>query len=314
MVVARPDVSIIIVNWNTRQYLLDCIESLLAQTHRATLEIIVADNGSHDDSAEALKDAHPDVTLIENGANLGFAKANNIGFRVATGRYLCLVNTDVIALDGVVDKLMDYMDANPGVGVAGPRTVTRELELRQNCRRFPNLGNAAGDYLMLKRLFPGRFAGRTLKAATYAQTHDAEVLSGCFMMVRREAFDQVGPLDEDFFFYGEDTDWCKRFHDAGWRVVFLAEAEAIHFGGGSSKARPVAYYLTREKADMIYWRKHHPPAERAGYAAMKIAYHLACTAAWLPLTLVRRDEQSALKLRGHAASLVWLTTRRSLSS
>ena len=280
----RPDVSVIIVNWNTSQYLLDCIDSLLDQTSRSTLELVVVDNGSQDGSQEALRTAHPDVTLIENGANLGFAKANNIGFEVATGRYLCLVNTDVIALDGVLDKMVAYLDSNPGVGVAGPRTVTRDLTLRQNCRRFPTLANAAGDYLMLKRILPGveRFEGRTLKASTYAVTHDAEVLSGCFMMVRREAFDEVGPLDEDFFFYGEDTDWCKRFHDAGWKVVYFAEAEAIHFGGGSTKAYPVKYYLTMEQADLKYWRKHQPRAAQRAYRMMKFVYHLASTAAWFP--------------------------------
>jgi GT2 family glycosyltransferase len=311
---SRPDVSLVIVNWNTRQYLLDCIESLLEQTTRASLEFVVVDNGSHDGSQEALREAYPEVTLIENGANLGFARANNIGFEVATGRYLCLVNTDVIALDGVVDKMTAYMDAHPSVGVLGPRTVTRDLALRQNCRRFPTLANAAGDYLMLKRILPGveRFEGRTLKASTYATTHEAEVLSGCFMMVRREAFDEVGPLDEDFFFYGEDTDWCKRFHDACWKVVYFADAQAIHFGGGSSKAYPVKYYLTMEQADLKYWRKHYPRGVRRAYVAIKSVYHLACTAAWLPLSLVRRDEQSELKLRGHATNLVWLTTGRSL--
>jgi GT2 family glycosyltransferase len=312
---SRPDVSLIIVNWNTRQYLLDCIQSLLDQTSRTSLEIVVVDNASHDGSPAALRAAHPEVTLIENGANFGFARANNIGFKVAAGRYLCLVNTDVIALDGVIDKMVAYLDSHPDVGVLGPRTVTRELELRQNCRRFPTLANAAGDYLMLRRLLPGveRFEGRTLKASTYTTTHDAEVLSGCFMMVRREAFDEVGPLDEDFFFYGEDTDWCKRFHDAGWRVVYFADAEAIHFGGGSTKAYPVKYYLTMEQADLKYWRKHQSVAARTAYVAMKTAYHLAGAAAWFGLSLVRRDEHSKLKWRGHGTNLVWLTTRRSLA-
>lgn len=313
---SRPDVSVIIVNWNTRQYLLDCIASLRKETTASTLEIIVVDNGSHDDSPAALRDAFPDVTLIENGANLGFARANNIGFRVATGRYLCLVNTDVIALDGVVDQLVAYLDAHPRVGIAGPRTVNRDLTLRQNCRRFPTLWNAAGDYLMLKRILPGveRFAGRTLPASTYVATHEAEVLSGCFMMVRGAAFDEVGPLDEDFFFYGEDTDWCRRFHDAGWSIVYLVEAEAIHFGGGSTKAYPVKYYLTMERADLMYWRKHHSAPARWAYVAMKCVYHLACTAAWILPAGLRRDEASRLKLQGHANNLVWLLTRRSLAA
>lgn len=309
---ARPDVSIVIVNWNTRAYLLDCIASLKATTEHATLELVVVDNGSHDGSVEAVRAAHPDAVVLENGANLGFAKANNVGFRVATGRYVCLVNTDVIALAGVIDTMVDHLDRQPDVGALGPRTVTREGALRQNCRRFPSLANAAGDYLMLKRLLPGRFAGRTLPADTYRRTHDAEVLSGCFLMVRREVLDQVGPLDEVFFFYGEDTDWCRRIHDAGWRLVYLADAEAVHFGGGSSGDRPEAYYLTMEKADLTYWRKHHGPAARAAYVAMKTVYHAASTLAWVPLAAARRDGPSLRKLRGHANNLVWLVTRRSI--
>lgn len=310
----QPDVSVVIVNWNTRQYLLDCIASLREQTTRVRLEIIVVDNGSHDGSEDAVRDRYPGVTLIQNGANFGFARANNVGFAVARGRYLCLVNTDVIALDGVVDKLVARMDAAPDLGLLGPRTVTREGILRQNCRRFPTLLNAASDYLMLKRLFRGveRFEGRTLKAESYTRNHPAQVLSGCFLMVRRSAMDQVGMLDEDFFFYGEDTDWCRRFHDAGWGIEYFADASAVHFGGGSTAAYPTAYYLTMEKADLRYWRKHHRAWEVAAYRAIKVVYHLAFCVAWLPLRLIRRDLQSSLKLRGHAANLVWLVSGRSL--
>ena len=116
----------IIVNWNTRQYLLDCIASLRSATKRTTTEIIVVDNASMDGSRQALREAYADVKLIENSDNLGFAKANNIGFAAARGRALCLVNTDVIALDGVIDRLWEYLDANPDVGMVGPRTLNRD--------------------------------------------------------------------------------------------------------------------------------------------------------------------------------------------
>ncbi|HQZ84124.1 MAG TPA: glycosyltransferase family 2 protein [Actinomycetota bacterium] len=311
----NPDISVVIVNWNTRQYLLDCIESLQDTTRRAKLEIIVVDNGSEDRSEDAIRGRYPDVVLVQNGANYGFARANNIGFSRALGRYLCLVNTDVIALDGVMDSLMDQMDAEPDIGLMGPKTITREGKLRHNCRRFPTLRNAAADYLLLNRLFPSVTAleGRTLGAATYDSIHDAEVLSGCFLMVRREAFAEVGPLDEAFFFYGEDTDWCRRFHDHGWRIVYKADAQAIHFGGGSTSAYPTKYYLTMEKADLQYWRKHHRPSEVARYRLIKIVYHGVGVLAWSPVYLLRRDQRSNLKLRGHSASLAWLVTGRSLA-
>ncbi len=308
-----PDVSVVIVNWNTRDYLLDVVASLRASTRRASLEIIVVDNDSRDGSQEALRTHHPDVTLLQNPDNFGFAKANNIGFGVARGKALCLVNTDVIAVDGVIDKLWDYLVDHPEVGMVGPRQINGEGHTRLNVRRFPSLANAAGDYLWLKRL--GVLPGRALPPSTYHHTHEAEVLSGAFLMVRREALEQVGPLDEDFFFYGEDTDWGKRFYDAGWKTVYHPEAEAIHFGGGSTAAYPVKYYLTMEKADHLYWRKHQSAPARAAYVVIKVWYHLVCVAGWTGVWLTRpeRREQAALKVRGNAVNTVWLLSRRELA-
>lgn len=310
---AEPDVSVVIVNWNTLDYLLNVIASLRETTTRTSMEIIVVDNDSHDGSADALRERYPDVTLIQNSENLGFAKANNIGFAVARGRALCLVNTDVIALDGVIDRLWTYLQEHPTVGLVGPRQINGEGRTRLNVRAFPNLANAAGDYLWLGKV--GLLPGRALPPSTYLHTHEAEVLSGAFLMVRREAFEQVGPLDEDFFFYGEDTDWGKRFHDAGWGIVYHPEAEAIHFGGGSTAAYPVKYYLTMEKADLLYWRKHSSAAARGLYVAIKVVYHLISVGGWLGIWLLRpgRRAQALLKVKGHAVNTVWLLTGRSLA-
>ncbi len=309
-----PDVSIVIVNWNTRQYLLECIESLISQTSRTSIEIIVVDNASEDGSQDALGQTYPQVKLIQNSENLGFAKANNIGFAVASGSAFCLVNTDVIALGGVVDKLWDYLSTHPTVGMVGPRTINRDSETRLNVRRFPSITNAVGDYFWLRRLPFIGVPGRALPKSTYCQTHDAEVLSGCFLMVRRDAVDEVGALDEDFFFYGEDTDWCKRFSDSGWGIVYHPEAEAVHYGGGSSAAYPVKYYLTMEQADLRYWRKHHSPRAVAVYLAIKVTHHLVSLGVWLARWLAQpsRRAQASLKIRGHATNLVWVISRRNL--
>ncbi len=306
------DVSVVIVNWNTRDLLLGVIQSLLETTRRTAMEIIVVDNASHDGSPEAVRERYPSVQIIVNDDNLGFARANNVGFRAARGRAVCLVNTDVVALDGVIDTLYAYLVEHPEVAMVGPRTYNEQGGTRQNCRRFPSLLNAVGDHLWLKRT--GLVPGRSLPPETYDHTHPAEVLSGCFLMVRREAVDRVGMLDEDFFFYGEDTDWGKRFHDAGWVSVYLPKAEAIHFGGGSTKAYPVKYYLIMEKSDLLYWRKHHPLWERAVYAVVRLLHHAVSTVAWAAIwvLLPRRREQAALKVRGSVINAVWLLTRRSL--
>lgn len=147
-----PEVSVIIVNWHTRDYLIDCIASLLRTTSRTRIEIIVVDNASTDGSQQALREVYPDVTLIQNDDNLGFAKANNRGFKAARGQAVCLVNTDVIAFDGVIDTLWEYLREHPKVGMVGPQTLHRDLKVRENCRRFPSLANTCGDYLWLKRL------------------------------------------------------------------------------------------------------------------------------------------------------------------
>lgn len=306
------DVSVVIVNWNTRDLLLGVIESLFDTTHHTSLEVIVVDNASHDGSAEALEERFPDVTLIRNDDNYGFAKANNIGFARASGRAVCLVNTDVVALDGVIDTLFAYLEEHPEAGAVGPRTYNGDMAIRQNCRRFPNLANALGDHLWLRRT--GLLPGRSLPPSSYGATHPAEVLSGCFLMVRREALEHVGGLDEDFFFYGEDTDWGKRFDNAGWLCVYHPEAEAIHLGGASSKAYPVKYHLIMEKSDLLYWRKHHRFHERALYVGIRLLHHLVSVPAWSAIWLARphRREQASLKVRGSAINGVWLLTRRSL--
>ena len=194
------DVSIIIVNWNTRELLLDCIRSLREETRERSMEIIVVDNHSSDGSPGAVRERFPSVEVIENDGNLGFAKANNIGIRRSTGRYVCLVNTDIVALDRCVERLAGYMDRHPEVGALGPRTVDEHGRLRRNCREFPSLRNTLAEALFLDRLFPRSrlFRGRVLHDFDFDATREVDVLSGCFLMVRREALEEVGLMDEAF--------------------------------------------------------------------------------------------------------------------
>lgn len=312
---ARVAVSVIIVNWNTRQLLLDVVESVKSTTCSVPYEIIVVDNASHDGSVEALTTRHPDVSVIVNPDNYGFARANNIGFAKATGRAFCLVNTDVVALDGVIDRLWDYLVAHPQVGAVGPQTVDGTGKIRTNVRRFPGLRNAVGDHLWLRRVMPSVFPGRSVSPRLLEQVHSAQVLSGCFLMVRREAVEDVGPLDEGFFFYGEDTDWARRLHDGGWDCVYLPDARAIHFGGGSTGSRPPTYYLAKEKADLRYWTKHQPPAAVAGYVAIRLLHNLASVIGW-GLVWAGRPAVRPLagtKVRGNLTHTVWLITRRELT-
>lgn len=253
------DITIIIVSWNTKRITCDCLRSIYQQSKDVGFEVIVVDNNSSDGSPEAVESQFPDVMLIRNRENLGFAKANNIGMKAASGRYLYLINSDVVVLDKCIDTMCEFMDAKQSVGMAGPRILNSDLSLQMSCRHFPTVWNNICQAIGLNKLFPKSsfFSESLMKYWPHDTIQKVDVLSGCFWMIRRQAIETVGLLDEDFFFYGEDIDWCKRFHDAGWSVMFNPGAEAIHLGGASSSNAPIRFYLEMQKADLQYWRKHH---------------------------------------------------------
>jgi GT2 family glycosyltransferase len=305
------DISVVIVNWNTRELLLDCVESLIEQTRESSLEIIVVDNASRDGSMEALSERFPEVVSIRNLDNLGFSKANNQGLRIARGRFLCLVNSDVKALDGVLDKLRAFLEDQPDVGAVAPRTVGGDLKLRRNCREYPTIRNAFCEAVFLDQLFPSVrvFRGRILRGYDYATTQEIEVLSGCFLMVRREVIEKVGMLDERFFIYSEDVDWCRRIRAGGWKVVFFPGAEAIHYGGSSSTVERVRFNREMVKANLQYWRKHHGRAAALLIWAFQILGAALRAVGWSVLTLIRfghsRCRDQAI---GYWRVLQWLLT------
>jgi hypothetical protein len=249
----------VIVNWNTKAYLLQCLESIEKQKSAYRVEIVVVDNDSSDGSAEAVEKRFPHVRVIRTGDNLGFARANNIGIRESGGEYVCLVNSDVEMLPDCLARLNEFMDADHAIGLCGPRLLNRDLSVQYSCRHFPTLGRLVCDALKLSRLFPSVrvFSGEEMKHFAYESACEVDALSGAFLVARREAVAGVGLLDEGFFMYSEDVDWCRRFHEAGWKVAFFPGSEAVHFGGASSAADPAAYGVEKERAVLRYWRKYH---------------------------------------------------------
>lgn len=293
------DLSVVIVNWNTKDLLLQCIASILEQTKESSLEIIVVDNNSTDGSQEAVKEAYPKVRLICNRENLGFAKANNIGILKSKGRYVCLVNSDIVALDQCLDKMRAYMDRQQKIGALGPKTVNEHFQLRKNAREFPSLRNLLCQALFLERLFPNTrlMRGRVIHNYDFDYTREVDVLSGCCLMLRREALEQVGLLDEIFFIYGEDVDWGKRFNASGWRTVLHPEAEAIHIGGASSSIQSLRFLKERLKADLKYWKKHHSFFAHWAYRMITIFHYGIRALGWFGVFLVKRTDTSRNKLK-----------------
>jgi GT2 family glycosyltransferase len=247
---AAPDVSVVIVSWNAVAYLEKCLRSLRTVTG-VTLDIIVVDNASTDGSPELVRQQHPDVLLLEQETNTGFARANNVGIMRARGRYLALINSDVEVEPGTIGCLVQYMDENARVGMSSPRIVGRDGRLQYTARRFPSLVRACCRTVALDKMFP------SLTYFSHEAKANVDVLSGCFWLVRREALTDVGLLDERFFMYGEDVDWCKRFRNKKWLVTYLPQVQALHYGGGSSANAPSFYYVAMHTAGMQYWLKHH---------------------------------------------------------
>jgi GT2 family glycosyltransferase len=253
------DISVVIVGWNARRYLELCLESLPETSPRRNIEILVVDNASSDGTAEMIEARFPHVKLIRSSENLGFSRGNNLAIRHCQGRYIALVNPDVIVFPGCLDALADFLDQNPKVGNVGPRVLNPDLTLQSSCRRFPTLWNNFCSATGLAGAFKNSrfFAGEHMFFFAHDRTLPVEVLVGCFSMIRREAFDTVGLLDEDLFMYGDDVDWCRRCWNAGWKVVFFPGAKAIHDRGKITAPYPVRFAVAQQRSVIHYWRKHH---------------------------------------------------------
>lgn len=258
---ASIDISIVIVNWNTRQLVADCISSIKKYVHGVTYEIIVSDNGSVDGSIEMLR-SDPDVILIENNANLGFAIANNIGLRQAKGRYLLLLNSDTVLHEGGLLLSLQYMEKRPNVGMLGCRLLNRDGSLQLSCARFPDLLTPIFRKLFFEKIV-ARLIGndKVSFASIYSEDQhlsdfNPDWMIGAFMLIKRDAYEQVGGLDEAYFMYSEDMDWCYRFRQAGWELVYLASTKVTHFGGGSSDQVPIRTIKRKVDSLLLYFSKH----------------------------------------------------------
>ena len=231
----RVDASVIIVSWNTAELLRACLDSINGSNLEES-EVIIVDNGSVDGTADMIRSRQPGCQLICNSVNRGFAAGNNQALGVARGRYALLLNSDTVLLGDVVQKTVQYMDAHPEVGVLGCRVLNPDGTAQQTCFQEPSLLNILLKTTGLFRLPWPRFLSREHMPWWQRDSErDVDVVTGCYMLVRRSALEQVGLLDESFFFCGEETDWCRRFRAAGWKVRFAPVGEIIHYGNASGR-------------------------------------------------------------------------------
>lgn len=280
------DLSIVIVNWNTRELLRDCLRSVFGGLGALEAEVIVVDNASDDGSVAMIHREFPDVWLIENDRNLGFAAGNNVALRKATGRHMMLLNTDTLVHGDVLPQAVAWLDAHPGVGVLGPRVLNADGSVQPSCSAFPSLRFLAMQTLGLTRI--AALDTYRMTGWDRASERRVDVISGAAMFVRRAAMEEVGLLDEAFFFYGEETDWCHRFSRAGWDLVFVPIPEITHFGGGAAGKLNHRRDVLMTQGTTRLHRKHGGLI--AGLACFTIlsAHNASRAVFWSALSLLRR--------------------------
>jgi GT2 family glycosyltransferase len=293
------DISVVIVGWNAKQYLELCLASLADATPRRSTETIVVDNASSDGTAEMIEARFPNNRLIRNSENFGFSKGSNVGIRESQGRYIALVNPDVIVLPGCLDALADFLDQNPKVGNVGPRIFNPDMSQQNTCQRFPTLWNNFCSATGLARAFKRSrfFAGEEMLYFPHDRTLPVDVLVGCFSMIRRDTFDDVGLLDEKLFMYSDDLDWCRRCWKAGWQVVFFPGASSIHDRGNIAAPYPVRFAVVRQQSMLYYWRKHHTFWGTIGIRSIMILRHLIRYAFFTAMCLARSNRSTESKVR-----------------
>lgn len=299
----QPRISFVIVNWNTRDLVLACIESI-RQNAPGEHEIVVVDNASSDGSAAAVRSLFPAVTLIENAENLGYARANNQAIRVAAGEYVCLINSDAVLTPGAAALAVAFMDETPRAGLCGVQLLNEDGSRQNSIANMPTLLTELTNKSLLRRLRPARYPG---KEHPFPGPVEVESVIGACMFVRAAAIREAGLLDERYFFFLEETDWCQGMRNAGFRVYHLPGVRVVHYQGRSARKVRVRARIEYWRSRYLFFAKHRGrptcAALRAGLLA-RLSVDLAVTLAGNLLTLFLVPRLRA-KLRLTLALAAW---------
>ena len=294
----QMDVSIVIVNWNTKDILRNCLFSVYKQTNDITFEVVVIDNASSDGSAQMVKDEFPQVILIENSTNKGFAAANNQGMKISQGRYILLLNSDTVVLDEAIPKTLCFAEQHTEAAVTGCKVLNPDHSLQPTCFKFPSAINLFLSATYLYKIFPkNHFWGR--ERMTWWDRNDVrkvDVVTGCFMLVRQEAIERVGLMDEDYFMYAEETDWCWRFKKAGWTNLFYPGAEIIHIGGQSSKQVKVTMMIQLRRAILQFMKKNYGKCHFYIGRILVLIFFILRIPFWLIVSLYPKEHRRAIDM------------------
>lgn len=254
------DVSFCIVSLNARDLLRDCLNSIRKNVQRVSYELVVLDNASVDGTYEMLEKEFPEARLLKTAENEGFTRPTNKTMRQGSGRYLVLLNPDTLILPGAIDGLVEFMETHPQVGICGPKVLNRDGTFQMQCRRGVSRPMAVFGYFSgLWKVFPHSklLGGYLMNYLDENDVHEVDGVSGSCMLIRREVVEQIGYLDERFFAYQEDADYCLQAQKAGWKVFFVPTFQIIHYGGqGGSKAQPYRTIYEWHRSYFLYYRKN----------------------------------------------------------
>ena len=259
------DLSVIILSWNTRDLLFECLKSLSENSYTIDVEFIVVDNASEDDSRDMVRTEYRQVKLVVNDSNIGFGAGNNTGIRASSGRYILFLNSDTVVMQGALDGMVNFADAQVDIGIVGPKLLNADGSLQYSCRRYPNLGTGMFRNTPLGRLFPkNKFTSDYLYSDWDHNTpKEVDWVSGAALMIRRDLVDKIGAFDEDYFMYCEDVDLCWRANHTEisegkpWRVIYLPDSKIFHYIGRSSDRVPTRMTYEFHRSQHLFYKKRY---------------------------------------------------------
>ena len=253
------DLSIIIVNWNTRSHLAACLDSIERHPPEGKFEVVVVDNDSSDDSAQMVRECFPEVTLIEQVKNVGYAEGNNRGIRASTGRLILLLNPDTEVKVGALDALIKFADEHPDAAAVGCRLVGSDGKVQRSCRSFPDPVGVLFEYTRLSYLFPkNRLFGRyRMTYFRYNQASEVDQPMGSCLLMSRKAIEEVGLFDQEFPIFFNEVDWCFRAKAKGWKIFFTPTAEVVHHGGASTSQIRAEMVTESHRSMRKFYDKHY---------------------------------------------------------
>lgn len=306
------DLSISIINWNTGDYLKKCLQSIEENVEGISYEAIVVDNNSSDGSIDMIRNCFPKIKLIENRTNLGFSRANNQAIKKAAGRYILLLNPDTLVLDKAIVKMIDFMEQHSNTGIIGCKLLNEDGSVQMSCRTFPTLNSLFHTFTGLDTKFPKSpiLSHHIMSYWNHDEIREVDWVSGACLIVRHAVIKQIGLLDEQFFMYYEDLDYCRRARQKGWRIYYLPEAQIIHYRAKST----ILFYEEMESISsnslVRYYRKYH---SRGKVISVKYVITIAVSIYFLwtviKSVLVKRDLTTVKKLfskaRKRIASLIF---------